>query len=89
MMMEKPCQRAYACKVFRLGYRYVTVMDARTGKRLHRALLTEPLRETLAAMMEKYGARDMNRTREAIEVISQAAWTQANAGLSGASYFGR
>lgn len=28
-------------------------MDARTGKRLHRALLTEPLRETLAAMMEK------------------------------------
>ena len=54
---------------FVVGRKYATVYDARNGKILTRVLLTNRLREKLAAIKEEYPPQDARRTAKAIDEI--------------------
>ena len=54
---------------FVVGRKYATVYDARNDKPLARVLLTNRLREKLAAIKEEYPPQDARRTAKAIDEI--------------------
>ena len=57
---------------FKVGRKYASIYDARSGKTLARVLLTNSLREKLAAIKDEYPPQDARRTAKAIDVIFDA-----------------
>ena len=56
-------------RAFKVGRKYATVYDVRNEKTLTRVLLTNGLREKLAAIKDEYPPQDARRTAKAIDVI--------------------
>ena len=68
-MISMKCGCYINSRGFKVGRKYASVYDARNDKTLARVLLTNGLREKLAAIKDEYPPQDARRTAKAIDVI--------------------